>query len=113
LTLPIKQDPETLKKLEDLKAVFAEEVQPKIDDALRQSEIVHFARVLVVHDKYQQVITAYDGDPKEYTEFFRLALPGVFEKLFALTEAPPFSELDENSFFQASQALDLPCLAGC
>jgi len=110
LTLPIKQDPETLRKLEDLKRVFAKEIQPKIEKALRESEIVHFARVLVVHDKYLQVITEYDGGPKEYTEFFRQALPDVFEKLFALTDAPPFGQLDEQSFFQASQKLDLPCL---
>lgn len=110
LTLPIKQDPATLKKLEELKATFATDIQPKIDKALRDSEIVHFARVLVVHDKYLQVITEYDGDPMEYTEFFRMALPDVFEKLFALTDAPPFGQLDELSFFQASQDLDMPCL---
>jgi hypothetical protein len=61
LTLPIKQDPETLAKLQHVKAIFAKEIQPKIDEALRESEIVHFARVLVVHDKYLQVITEYDG----------------------------------------------------
>ena len=85
LTLPIKQDPETLAKLQHVKAVFAKEIQPKIEKALRESQIVHFARVLVVHDKYLQVITEYDGGPMEYTEFFRQALPDVFGVLFSLS----------------------------
>jgi len=111
LTLPIKQDPETLKKLQHVKAVFATEIQPKIEQALRESKIVHFARVVVIQDKYLQVITEYDGDPKEYTEFFRQALPDVFATLFALAEeAPDFKNLDEQSFFQLSQGLDLPSL---
>src|SRR5215204_3711866 len=106
LTLPIKQDPETLKKLQHVKAVFATEIQPKIEKALRESKIVNFARVLVVHDKYLQVITEYDGDPKEYTEFFRRALPDVFGVLFSLAEgAPSFDELDQQKFFQLSQSL--------
>ena len=111
LTLPIKQDPETLKKLEYIKSIFAKEIQPKIEEALRKSEIVHFARVLVIHDKYLQVITEYDGDPKEYTEFFRVALPDVFGALFSLAEgAPKFGDLDELSFFRLAQSLDLPGL---
>jgi len=111
LTLPIKQDPETLKKLEHIKSIFAQEIQPKIEEALRKSEIVHFARVLVIHDKYLQVITEYDGDPKEYTEFFRVALPDVFGALFSLAEgAPKFGDLDELSFFRLAQSLDLPGL---
>jgi hypothetical protein len=111
LTLPIKQDPETLAKLQHVKAIFAKEIQPKIDEALRESEIVHFARVLVVHDKYLQVITEYDGGPKEYTEFFRQTLPDVFATLFSLAEgAPSFDDLDEEAFFKLSQGLDLPSL---
>src|SRR5829696_3334520 len=109
LTLPIKQDAETLKKLQHVKAVFADEIQPKIDEALRESRIVHFARVVVIDDKYLQVITEYDGDPKEYTDFFRTALPEVFEILFSLAEgAPPFGALDKNSFFELSAKLDPP-----
>ena len=111
LTLPIKQDPETLKELQKLKDEFAEKIQPAIDKALRESKIVHFARVPVVHDKYLMVITEYDGGPKEYTEFFRKALPKVFERLFSLAEgAPSFGDLDQNSFFKLSQHLDLPSL---
>lgn len=111
LTLPIKQDPDTIAELQKLKEEFADKIQPAIDEALRGSNIVHFARVLVVHDKYLMVITEYDGGPKEYTEFFRKALPGVFKRLFSLAEgAPPFDTLDQESFFKLSQHLDLPSL---
>jgi hypothetical protein len=111
LTLPIKQDPETLAQLQELKKVFADEIQPAIDEALRKSKIVHFARVLVIDDKYLMVITEYDGGPQEYTEFFRRSLPGVFKKLFSLAEgAPPFDGLDSESFFKLAQHLDLPSL---
>src|SRR4029077_9093448 len=75
-------------------------IQPAMDKALRDSKVVHFARVVVIDDKYLQVITEYDGDHKEYTEFFRKALPQEFKALFALAEgAPPWEELDQQSFF--------------
>ena len=48
LTLPIKQDAETLAKLRNLEASFTEKVQPAIAAALKQSMIVHFARVVVI-----------------------------------------------------------------
>ena len=86
LTLPIKQDPETLAKLEHLKEVFASEIQPKIAEALRASELVHFARVNVIYDSYIQVITAYDGSHQEYTEFFRRALKPIFDLIFSLAD---------------------------
>src|SRR5215210_6273796 len=111
LTLPIKQDAETLNKLQELKKDFATKIQPAIDKALRESEIVHFARVVVIHDKYLQVITEYDGGHKEYTDFFRVALPDVFAVLFSLAEgAPPFGDLDEQSFFRLSQGLHIRSL---
>jgi hypothetical protein len=104
LTLNIKQDAETLKTLQALKADFATKIQPAMDKALRDSKIVHFARVVVIDDKYLQVITEYDGDHKEYTEFFRVALPDVFKALFALAEgAPPWQDLDQQSFFEVSK----------
>lgn len=86
LTLPIKQDAETLAKLQHLKAVFADEVQSKIAAALKQSRIVHFARVVVIDDKYIQVITEYEGSHQEYTEFFRRALTPVFAAIFSLAD---------------------------
>jgi hypothetical protein len=103
LTLPIKQDPASLARLQKLKATFATDIQPAMDKALRDSKIVHFARVVVVDDKYLQVLTEYDGDHKEYTEFFRVALPQVFKALFSLADgAPPWERLDQQSFFEVS-----------
>lgn len=112
MTVPLKQDPESLAKLQQLKAVFADHVQPEIDRALRKSRIVHFARVLVIHDKFLQVITEFDGDPEEYTEFFRRELPHVFKPIFELADgAPPWDELnDQDTFFEASKKLNVKAL---
>ena len=112
MTVPLKQDPESLAKLQQLKAVFADRIQPEIDRALRKSRIVHFVRVLVIDDKYLQVLTEFDGDPEEYTEFFRRELPHVFKPIFELAEGvPPWDELnDQDSFFEASQRLNVKAL---
>jgi hypothetical protein len=112
MTVPLKQDPESLAKLQKLKEVFADHIQPEIDRALRKSKIVHFARVLVIHDRFLQVITEFDGDPQEYTEFFRRELPHVFRPIFELAEgAPPWDELnDQDTFFQASKHLNVKAL---
>lgn len=112
MTVPLKQDPESLAKLQKLKEVFADRIQPEIDRALRKSRIVHFARVLVIHDRFLQVITEFDGDPEEYTEFFRRELPHVFKPIFELAEgAPPWDELnDQDTFFQASKHLNVKAL---
>lgn len=112
MTVPLKQDPESLHKLQQLKAIFADRIQPEIDRALRKSRIVHFVRVLVIDDKYLQVLTEFDGDPEEYTEFFRRELPHVFGPIFDLAEGvPPWDELnDQDSFFQASQGMNVKAL---
>ncbi|MDI2077927.1 hypothetical protein [Bradyrhizobium sp. Mp27] len=102
LTLPIKQDAETLQKLRGLEAIFADEVQPAIDAALKKSKLVHFARVVVIDDKYIQVITEYEGSHQEYTEFFRKELTKVFAAIFALTDGLP-DVGDPNAFFEFSK----------
>jgi hypothetical protein len=112
MTVPLKQDPESQAKLQKLKEVFADRIQPEIDRALRKSKIVHFARVLVIHDKFLQVITEFDGDPEEYTEFFRRELPHVFRPIFELAEgAPAWDDLnDQDTFFEASKKLNVKAL---
>ncbi|HEX6376062.1 MAG TPA: hypothetical protein VFZ91_10120 [Allosphingosinicella sp.] len=112
MTVPLKQDPETQQKLQHLKAIFADHIQPEIDRALRKSRIVHFVRVLVIDDKYLQVLTEFDGDPEEYTEFFRRELPHVFRPIFELADGvPPWDELnDQDSFFEASQGMNVKSL---
>jgi hypothetical protein len=89
LTLPLKQDAATQAKLKHLAEIFETEVQPVIDAALKESKLVHFARVLVIDNKYIQVITEYDGPHQEYTEFFRRKLQPVFGVIFSLAEGTP------------------------
>ncbi len=111
-TVPLKQDPQSQESLRHLVASFAHDVQPAIDAALARSQIVHFARVVVIDNKYLQVLTEFDGDPMDYTEFFRKQLGPVFEAIFALAEgAPPWEELNNpNSFFDYTHNLNLPSL---
>jgi hypothetical protein len=89
LTVPIKQDPATQDKLAALAANFTDHVQPAIDAALKKSQIVHFARVVVIENKYIQVITEYEGPHEEYTEFFRRELTPVFKAIFELADGAP------------------------
>jgi hypothetical protein len=112
LTLKIRQDATAKATLAQIKADFATKIQPAIDAALRESEIVHFARVLVIDDLYLQVITEYDGDHAAYTDFFRLKLPQVFGLLFSLAEQPiDRSALgDSNAFFEFSKKLQVRSL---
>ena len=112
LTAPLKQDAESQQRLKELAAVFAAQVQPKIDAVLAKSEIVHFARILVIDNKYIQVITEFDGEPDDYAEFFRRELPDVFEAIFTLVEgAPPWDELNNrNTFVEFSRKLDVKAL---
>ena len=112
LTLRIKQDPATLARLAEIAKVFPTQIQPKIDAALRESKIVHFARVLVIDNKYLQVITEYDGSHEDYTEFFRAKLPDVFGMLFGLAEnAPDASAMgDKKAFFEFSKGLQIRAL---
>jgi hypothetical protein len=112
LTAPLKQDPESQQALRELVTVFPHRIQPRIDEALAQSEIVHFARILVIDNKYLQVLTEFDGDPMGYTEFFRTKLPEVFKALFSLVEgAPPWDEIDNpNGFYQYAHSHNLPAL---
>jgi hypothetical protein len=109
LTLPIKQDPETQQKLQELKDIFESKVQPAIEAALKRSKIVHFARVVVIDNKYIQVITEYEGPHQEYTEFFRKNLTPVFAAIFALAEGVP-DVGDPNAFWEFSKSHNERCL---
>ena len=112
LTLKVKQDPETLAKLEQFKEIFPQ-VQGKIANAMRRSQILHFARVVVIDNLYIQVLTEYDGDRRAYTEFFRRELPDVFGLVFALADdAPPPEQLkamlaDADLFFEYTKNKDI------
>jgi hypothetical protein len=112
LTLPIKQDAATLQKLAYIKQNFSASIQPMIDAALRKSEIVHYARVLVIDDKYIQVITEYDGPKEVYAEFFRRELPDVFKAVFSLADGVPgWDELNqEDTFYKISTSRNVKSL---
>jgi len=111
-TVPLKQDPQSQASLTQLVASFTQDVQPALDAALSRSQIVHFARILVIDNRYLQVLTEFDGDPMDYTEFFRKQLGPVFQAIFALAEgAPPWDELNNpNSFYEYTRNLNLPSL---
>jgi hypothetical protein len=113
LTAPLKQDTETQQRLQRLAAIFADQIQPTIDTVLAKSDIVHFARILVIDNKYIQVLTEFDGNPEDYANFFRKELPEVFQEIFSLVEnAPPWDELKDNpdKFIEFSRNLDLRSL---
>ena len=112
LTIPLRQDAATKAALAELRADFATTIQKKIEDALRESRKVHFARVLIIHDQYLQVITEYDGDHMEYTEFFREKLPDVFARLFSLAAIPPSADDmgSPDDFFRIAASCHIPSL---
>jgi hypothetical protein len=112
LTMKLKQDPASLAKLAALKAAFTDTIQPAIAKALGDSQIVHYARVLVIDDRYVQVITEFDGDAVVYTEFFRVALPDFFSGVFDLVEgAPPWDEINNrDDFFKFAEKLNVRAL---
>jgi hypothetical protein len=111
LTAPLKQDPESQQRLQQLAAIFSEN-QPVIEAAFVKSELVHFARVLVINNKYIQVLTEFDGDPMQYTEFFRVELSDLFAQIFSLVEgAPPWEEINNpNDFYEYTHSLNLKAL---
>lgn len=110
LAAPLKQDPESQQKIKGLVDNFAGAVQPALDAALARSEIVHFARIVLIDDKYMMVITEFDGEPSQYAEFFRTELGPVFQNVFSVVEgAPTWEELNHpDTFFEYMETLDRP-----
>src|SRR4051812_21518767 len=109
LTLAIKQDAATKAKLKHLAEIFESQVQPVIAAALKESKLVHFARVVVIEDKYIQVITEYEGAHQEYTEFFRRKLQPVFAAIFDLADNVP-DVGDTNAFWEFAKSHNLRSL---
>ncbi len=109
LTLPLKQDAQSQAALKHLAEIFPTVVQPAIDAALAKSQIVHFARVLVIDNKYIQVITEYEGTHEDYTEFFRRELTPVFKEIFALAEGAP-DVSDSKAFWEYSKSKNVMSL---
>ncbi len=110
LTFPIKQDAETQNKLLKLAGIFTSQIQPKIADAMMQSQILHFARIVVIDNKYIQILTEYEGSHNEYTEFFRRALTPIFAAIFELIEVSPEVVNDPSRFFEFTKKHNLRAL---
>jgi hypothetical protein len=109
LVLPLKQDEATRAALAKLEEDFPGEIQKIIGDKLRESKLVHFARVLVIGMDYICVFTEYEGDHKEYTEFFRRELTPIFAKIFALAKDAPSAD-DPAKFFEYAKKHNLQSL---
>ena len=52
LVFPLKRDAATQTGLEALAGQFANKVQPALDAALREAQLVHFARVVPIGTEY-------------------------------------------------------------
>jgi hypothetical protein len=112
LTAPLKQDEDSQARLQDVIDTFEDTLRKTVEAALTKSETVHYARFLVIDRKYIQVLTEFDGDFMQYTEFFRVELGPVFQLLFSLAEgAPPWEELNNpNGFAEYAGSLNLPSI---
>lgn len=111
LTLPIKQDLVTKAKLVFLQNKFNRELKDKVDQALKKSNIVHFARFVFIGDDYLQILTEYDGNFRSYTDFFAKHLKEVFEELFTIVEGADTVDIsDSDKFYEFIKAHDLPPL---
>lgn len=112
MTMPLKQDPQTQQTLAQVKASFASTIQPAAVAALKESGIVHFARILVIENKYIQLITEFDGGKREYSEFFRKRFPEVFRTIFSMVEGVPSWEQlnNSNDFYKYTKGFNLKAL---
>ena len=112
LTIPLKQDEESQGRLQRVLDTFDDSLRATVETALSKSELVHYARFVVIDRKYIQVLTEFDGDFMQYTEFFRRELGPVFQLVFSLAEgAPPWAELDTpNGFAEYAGSLNLPSI---
>ena len=110
LTIPIRQDEETLKKLADFERDFETKTQGVIAEKLKESRLVHFARVVVIGKQFIQVITEYEGSHEEYTEWFRKELKDVFADIFALADGPTLDVGSPADFWRAAAGLNVRSL---
>lgn len=120
-TLPLKQDPASQAKIKEFATKFETEHLPKVWEVLKNSQMVHFARFVVVHDengspRYIQILTEYDTDFITYSKFFAKNLGDFFRTVFSLLEgvpAPaPGTEADLTTIFEFIKKCDIPCLGG-
>jgi hypothetical protein len=113
-TLPLKQDAASQQKLKQFAAEFETKWLPQVWDVLRKSQMVHYARFVVIDNKYLQILTEYDTDFLTYSEFFAKNLSDFFRAVFELVEGGPAPGApgDLRAIFEFIHKLDLPCVGG-
>ncbi len=116
-TLPLKQDSASQKKLAEFAAEFETKWLPEVWGVLKRSQMVHYARFVVIDNKYLQILTEYDTDFLTYSAFFAKNLPVFFRTVFSLVEGAPApapgTEVDLAIVFKfIHDHADLPCLGG-
>jgi hypothetical protein len=116
VTLPLKQDAASQAKIKVLAGRFATDFWPKVRQVLADSEMVHYARFVVIGDppRYIQILTEYDTDFRVYTDYFADNLKDFFGTVFDVIEgAPPVgTTLTRDQVYELVNHFDLPCLGG-
>ena len=112
LTLPLKQDAASQAKLKEFASKFKTDFLPSVWEVLKESRMVHYARFVVIDNKYLQVLTEYDTDFRTYSDFFATRLHPFFATLFTLVEGAPDATLasDRETVYQFIKKYDLPNL---
>jgi Dyp-type peroxidase family len=99
LTLPLLQDKDSQSHLNFLreKVFTSQQFIDKIDAALKESEAVHFAKFVIIDDKYIQINTIFDGDPlddedRDYAIFFFRKLEEVYREVYKIAVNGPAND---------------------
>jgi hypothetical protein len=114
VTLPLKQDLATQIRLQEVILDFETKLFPIAAKALMESQMVHYARFVLIGTQYLQILTEYDNDFKEYTAWFAKNLAPFFSQLFQLVEGAlsPEDVKNPDKLFAYIKSLDIPCLGG-
>jgi hypothetical protein len=114
VTLPLKQDADSQAKIKALGEKFASVYWPKVKKVLADSQMVYYARFVVIGDppRYLQILTEYDSDFRVYTDYFADNLKEFFDAVFAVVEgAPPAgTPVNREAVYRLVQTFNLPCL---
>lgn len=112
LFIPIRQNDDGIAKLRELERRFATDDQQKIEEAAQASNILHFLRIVNLDDKYLCVITEYDGDHLEYSEYFRKNLNDLFKYIFEMADIDVnWDEINQEiPFYHAAKKFHRPSM---
>ena len=112
LVLKLKQDQDTQAKLQELKKVFATQVQPAIEKALRiqKSFTLPASSKLMTNTSWSLLSTTEGIGSTQNSSAERF--PDAFQTLFGLAEgAPDWDHLNNsNTFFEAAKSMNVRSL---